>query len=81
MCSTSLRRAAITPSASKASARLGRIGATPAVVNAVVDALVRAGRGDRASQMQMPLTPEKVWQALHEGKEQQGLVPAEASVP
>jgi carbon-monoxide dehydrogenase large subunit len=44
---------------------LGTIGATPTVINAVVDALFRAGRGDRTSQMQMPLTPEKVWQALH----------------
>ncbi len=43
---------------------LGTIGATPAVVNAVVDALVRAGHADRASQIQMPLTPAKVWQAL-----------------
>jgi carbon-monoxide dehydrogenase large subunit len=43
---------------------LGTIGATPAVVNAVVDALVRAGRADRAHRLQMPLTPTKVWQAL-----------------
>jgi len=57
---------------------LGTIGATPAVVNAVVDALARAGRGDRASHMQMPLTPEKVWQALHDAKAQQGMIIAEA---
>jgi carbon-monoxide dehydrogenase large subunit len=43
---------------------LGTIGATPAVVNAVADALVRAGRVDQASLIQMPLTPAKVWQAL-----------------
>ncbi|HWK47653.1 MAG TPA: xanthine dehydrogenase family protein molybdopterin-binding subunit [Stellaceae bacterium] len=43
---------------------LGTIGATPAVVNAVVDALIRAGHGGGASQLQMPLTPAKVWQAL-----------------
>jgi carbon-monoxide dehydrogenase large subunit len=43
---------------------LGTIGATPAVVNAVADALVRAGRADRASRIQMPLTPAKVWAAL-----------------
>ncbi|SED43813.1 carbon-monoxide dehydrogenase large subunit [Rhizobiales bacterium GAS191] len=43
---------------------LGTIGATPAIVNAVVDALVRAGHGDKASQLQMPLTPVKIWQAL-----------------
>jgi carbon-monoxide dehydrogenase large subunit len=43
---------------------LGTIGATPAVVNAVTDALVRAGRADRARELQMPLTPAKVWRAL-----------------
>ncbi|MGO4722674.1 MULTISPECIES: xanthine dehydrogenase family protein molybdopterin-binding subunit [unclassified Inquilinus] len=43
---------------------LGTIGATPAVVNAVADALARAGRADQASLIQMPLTPAKVWQAL-----------------
>lgn len=43
---------------------LGTIGATPAVVNAVVDALVRAGHGEGASRLQMPLTPDKVWEAL-----------------
>ena len=44
---------------------LGTIGATPAVVNAVVDALRRAGRGEAAERMQMPLTGETVWRALH----------------
>ena len=44
---------------------LGTIGATPAVVNAVVDALARAGAAQRADAMQMPLTPETVWRALH----------------
>jgi carbon-monoxide dehydrogenase large subunit len=44
---------------------LGTIGATPAVVNAVVDALVAAGVGRVAEQVQMPLTAEVVWQALH----------------
>ena len=43
---------------------LGTIGATPAVVNAVADALVRAGHADGASRIQMPLTPVKVWEAL-----------------
>jgi carbon-monoxide dehydrogenase large subunit len=43
---------------------LGTIGATPAIVNAVADALVRGGHADGASQLQMPLTPAKVWQAL-----------------
>ena len=45
---------------------LGTIGATPAVVNAVADALVRGGHAEGASRLQMPLTPAKVWQALRE---------------
>ena len=44
---------------------LGTIGATPCVVNAVVDALSRAGAQERALALQMPLTPERVWKALH----------------
>ncbi len=43
---------------------LGTIGATPAVVNAVIDALVRGGAGDRVDALQMPLTAERVWRAL-----------------
>jgi CO/xanthine dehydrogenase Mo-binding subunit len=34
------------------------------VVNAVVDALARAGRVEAADTIQMPLTPGKVWAAL-----------------
>ena len=44
---------------------LGTIGATPAVINAVVDALVRAGAGERVAQLQMPATSERVWRVLH----------------
>jgi carbon-monoxide dehydrogenase large subunit len=43
---------------------LGTIGATPAVVNAVIDALDHAGHGRRAELVQMPLTPPRVWRAL-----------------
>ncbi|MCO5123561.1 MAG: xanthine dehydrogenase family protein molybdopterin-binding subunit [Rhizobacter sp.] len=43
---------------------LGTIGATPAVVNAVVDALASAGLGRDAERVQMPLTGERVWRAL-----------------
>ena len=43
---------------------LGTIGATPAVVNAVIDALDHAGIGRDAERMQMPLTSEVVWRAL-----------------
>jgi carbon-monoxide dehydrogenase large subunit len=43
---------------------LGTIGATPAVVNAVADALARGGHVGKAETIQMPLTPAKVWEAL-----------------
>jgi len=44
---------------------LGTIGATPAVVNAVLDALVSAGvPREVALGLQMPLTSERVWNAL-----------------
>ena len=43
---------------------LGTIGATPAVVNAVIDALDHAGIGRDAERVQMPLTSEVVWRAL-----------------
>jgi len=44
---------------------LGTIGATPAVVNAVADALARHGRGTLAHQLQMPLTPYRLWRLMH----------------
>ncbi|NRF66542.1 xanthine dehydrogenase family protein molybdopterin-binding subunit [Aquincola sp. S2] len=44
---------------------LGTIGATPAVVLAVIDALDHAGLGDRAEGLQMPVTSERVWRALN----------------
>ncbi len=53
---------------SKGVGELGTIGATPAVVNAVVDALAHgidgAGLGRDAERVQMPLTGEMVWRAL-----------------
>jgi carbon-monoxide dehydrogenase large subunit len=41
----------------------GTIASTPAVINAVVDALRPFGVNDMA----MPATPERVWRALHGG--------------
>jgi len=38
----------------------GAIGSTPAIVNAVVDALRPLGIKD----LEMPLTPQKVWAAI-----------------
>jgi aerobic carbon-monoxide dehydrogenase large subunit len=44
---------------------LGTIGATPAVVNAVADALARQGLAAKTPHLQMPLTPAKVWACIH----------------
>ena len=49
---------------SKGVGELGTIGATPAVVNAVVDALAGTGLGRAAEKLQMPLTAEVVWRGL-----------------
>ena len=46
---------------------LGTIGATPAVVNAVVDALARNGLVSAARELQMPLTSERVWRCIQRG--------------
>lgn len=43
----------------------GTIAATPAVVNAVMDALAPFG----VRHLDMPLTPEKVWRAMQDGRE------------
>jgi carbon-monoxide dehydrogenase large subunit len=43
---------------------LGTIGAAPSVVNAVADALARAGKKAAAAEIQMPLTAVKVWEIL-----------------
>jgi carbon-monoxide dehydrogenase large subunit len=42
----------------------GTIGSTPAVMNAIVDALSPFGVTD----IRMPATPERVWNAIQEGK-------------
>ncbi len=44
---------------------LGTIGATPAVVNAVADALARHGKPQLSSHLQMPLTPFRMWQLMY----------------
>lgn len=54
----------LNPLGVKGVGELGTIGATPAVVNAVIDALSRAGHGEAARQLQMPLTGAKVWSVL-----------------
>ncbi len=42
----------------------GTTGALGAVVNAVVDALAEFG----VSHIEMPITPEKIWRAIHAAK-------------
>lgn len=46
---------------------LGTIGATPTLVNAVADALARAGRADVAPLLQMPLSSNRLWTLLQSG--------------
>ena len=43
---------------------LGTIGAGPTVVNAVADALARGGMAAQARQLQMPLSPSRLWQLM-----------------
>src|SRR5262249_47532671 len=54
------------PLGAKGVGELGTIGATPALMNAAVDAITRAGRAEQAYRLQMPLTPEKLWRAINE---------------
>ena len=42
----------------------GAIGSSPAVVNAVIDALAHLG----VRHLDMPVTPEKVWRAVNEAR-------------
>ena len=43
---------------------LGTIGAAPSVVNAVADALARGGFGAKAAQLEMPLSPARLWELM-----------------
>jgi aerobic carbon-monoxide dehydrogenase large subunit len=52
----------------------GTIASTPAVVNAVVDAVRHLGVAD----IQMPMTPMRVWQAIRTGRPDAGSLGAEA---
>ncbi|RBY81601.1 xanthine dehydrogenase family protein molybdopterin-binding subunit [Geodermatophilus sp. TF02-6] len=51
------------PIGAKGVGEAGTIASTPAVVNAALDAVRHLGVGD----IRMPLTPERVWRAVHEG--------------
>ena len=56
---------ALNPLGVKGVGELGTIGATPAAMNAIIDALDHAGLGRSAETLAMPATPERVWRALH----------------
>ena len=45
---------------------LGTIGAGPTVVNAVADALARMGKAAQSRQLQMPVSPSKLWSLMQE---------------
>jgi aerobic carbon-monoxide dehydrogenase large subunit len=51
------------PLGAKGIGESGTIGSTPAVQNAVIDALVALG----VRHVDMPLTPERVWRAIRGG--------------
>jgi carbon-monoxide dehydrogenase large subunit len=54
------------PLGAKGIGESGTIGATPAIVNAVVDALSPLG----VRHVDMPLTPHKIWQILRQSPNQ-----------
>ena len=53
----------VNPMGAKGAGEAGTIGSTPAVANAVVDALSHLG----VKHLDMPFTPERVWRAMHNG--------------
>jgi aerobic carbon-monoxide dehydrogenase large subunit len=55
----------VNPLGVKGAGETGTIASTPAVVNAVVDALAPLG----IAHIDMPLTPERVWQAIEQAKD------------
>jgi len=52
------------PMGVKGVGELGTIGATPCVVNAVADALAAGGYAELAPQLQMPLSPGRLWELM-----------------
>jgi carbon-monoxide dehydrogenase large subunit len=56
----------INPLGVKGCGEAGAIGSTPAIVNAVIDALAPFG----VTHLDMPLTPTRVWEAIRQGQSQ-----------
>jgi carbon-monoxide dehydrogenase large subunit len=58
----------LNPFGAKGCAEVGSVGAPPAVVNAVLDALRPLG----VESIEMPLTPERVWRAIQDVRSKRG---------
>jgi carbon-monoxide dehydrogenase large subunit len=56
------------PLGAKGVGEAGTIGATPAVANAVIDALAAFG----VRHLDMPLTPRKIWMAMRDARQGRG---------
>jgi aerobic carbon-monoxide dehydrogenase large subunit len=54
----------LNPLGAKGAGEAGTVGALPAVMNAVVDALAAIG----ARPLDMPATADRVWRAIHDAK-------------
>ena len=54
---------ALNPLGAKGAGEAGTVGALPAVMNAVLDALAPLG----VTHIDMPATPERIWRAIREG--------------
>ncbi|MGE5325655.1 MAG: hypothetical protein ACM3NO_01340, partial [Deltaproteobacteria bacterium] len=61
--SNTVTRTPVNPLGVKGVGEAGTIGSTPAIVNAVVDALRPFG----VRHLDMPLKPEKIWNAMKQG--------------
>jgi carbon-monoxide dehydrogenase large subunit len=54
----------VNPLGIKGIGEAGTVGSTPAIVNAVIDALAPFG----VTHIDMPLTPQKIWRLCHNAK-------------
>ena len=54
----------LNPLGAKGAGEAGTVGALPAVMNAVIDALASVG----VRQLDMPASPERVWLAIQDAK-------------
>ena len=55
---------ALNPLGAKGAGEAGTVGALPAVMNAVIDALAPLG----VRHLDMPATPERVWRAIQDAR-------------